>query len=101
MSINRNARTETVEVLFNLAELVNLDALCKTLGIARSTYLRGLGNEQVRLNGSGAIRPVESLHCRGAPIASRASAGRSAVVRGLSKFAGSGGAGGAHRVLQL
>jgi hypothetical protein len=83
MSINPKARTECVEVLFNPHELDGLDALCKLLGMARSTYLRWLGNEQVRLNGSPASPPGESRQCRGAPVASRASAGRS------------------HRVLQL
>jgi hypothetical protein len=101
MSINRNARTECVEVLFNPAEKSSLGALCQELGIPCSTYLRGLGNEQVRLNGIDDLRPVESLHCRGAPIASRASAGRSASARGHSKHPGRGGAGGAHRVLQV
>lgn len=101
MSINHDARTETVEVLFNPKEKTRLESFCKSLGIGVSTYLRGLGNKQVSLNGSSDERPVESLHCRGAPIASRASAGRSACSRGHSKHPDRGGAGGAHRVLQL
>lgn len=70
------ARTECVEVLFNTEELDALKALCKALGIARSTFLRGLAINQVQTNGMSAFGGMESRGCRGGRPASRASAGR-------------------------
>lgn len=68
MSLNPNTRTETVEVLFNLAELADLNGFCKSLGIAKSTFLRGLANQQVRPHGSRPASPKESRACRGMGI---------------------------------
>jgi hypothetical protein len=101
MSINRNARTECVEVLLNPAERAGIEALCKARGIGLSPFLRGLGNRQVRLNDSEGECGEESRHCRDVPIASRASSGRRASSRGHAKCPGRGGAGGTHRVLQV
>lgn len=71
--MNHEARTETVEVLFNPAELSGLNALCKALGVAKSTFLRSLGNTQVRTHGMPASDKKESRHCPGAGrVASRA-----------------------------
>ena len=65
MSLNPNTRTECVEVLFNPAELSGLNAFCKALGIAKSTFLRGLANQQVRPDGMRPVRPQQSRPCRG------------------------------------
>lgn len=69
--MNPNARTETVEVLMNPAELSKLDAMCKAIGVAKSTFLRGLSNNAVRLHGSPPAPPRESRHCRGMRPATR------------------------------
>lgn len=65
MSLNPKTRTETVEVLFNPAELSGLDRICQSFGIARSTFLRGLSNNAVRTHGSGMPHGKESRHCPG------------------------------------
>lgn len=65
MSLNPNARTECVEVLFNPAELSSLDRICQAFGMARSTFLRGLSNNAVRTHGTAGPRGRESRHCPG------------------------------------
>ncbi len=65
MSLNPNTRTECVEVLFNPAELSGLNAFCKALGIAKSTFLRGLANQQVRPDGMRPASQPQSRACRG------------------------------------
>jgi hypothetical protein len=71
MSLNPNTRTECVEVLFNPAELSGLNGLCKALGIAKSTFLRGLANQQVNPDGSRPPPHRESRVCRVMRPASR------------------------------
>ena len=71
MSLNPNTRTECVEVLFNPAELSGLNGLCKALGIAKSTFLRGLANQQVNPDSSRPPPPKESRACRVGRPASR------------------------------
>lgn len=74
--MNNETRTEAVEVLFNPTELAKFSSLCKALGVAKSTYLRGLANVQVQTHGSGGAQLRESRHCRGlGRPASRASLG--------------------------
>lgn len=98
--MNPNTRTECIEALFSQSEFVAFDVHCKTVGVPRSTLLRWLANREV--NGSGSPRQTESLPRRGAPFASRASAGRaSSRGHGGVKCPGKGGAGGSHRVLQV
>ena len=75
MKFNPNARTETVDVLFNPAELGAFDALCKAIGKAKSSFLRDLANQQVRTHGSPPGSPKEPGHCRVARPANRASVG--------------------------
>lgn len=74
--MNHKARTETLEVLLNPAELVGLNTLCASLGnIAKSTFVRGLINSQVRTHGKPASRAKESRKCPGlGRIACRAGA---------------------------
>lgn len=74
--MNHETRTETVEVLLNPAELDGLTALCKSLGnVAKSTFLRGLINNQVRTHGMPASGQKESRRCPGAGrVACRAGA---------------------------
>jgi hypothetical protein len=73
--MNHEARTETVEVLFNPAELTGLTNLCKALGVAKSTFLRSLSNTQVRTHGMPASSQKESRRCPGAGrVACRAGA---------------------------
>lgn len=65
MSLNPNARTETVEVLLSPTELSGLDLVCKAFGMARSTFLRGLSNNAVRTHGTATPHGKESRHCPG------------------------------------
>ena len=65
MSLNPNARTETVEVLLSPTELSGLDIVCKAFGIARSTFLRGLSNNAVRTHGTAQQHGRESRRCPG------------------------------------
>ncbi len=65
MSLNPATRTETVEVLFNPAELSGLDRVCQAFGMARSTFLRGLSNNAVRTHGTGPATVRESRGCPG------------------------------------
>lgn len=73
--MNPNTRTECVEVLMNPSELSGLEAICKALGVAKSTFLRGLSNTAVRTHGMAPPPSRESRGCRvRQPIANRASA---------------------------
>lgn len=65
MSLNPKTRTECVEVLMNPAELSGLDRVCQAFGMARSTFLRGLSNNAVRMHGTTAPPSRESRGCRG------------------------------------
>jgi hypothetical protein len=74
--MNPNARTACIEVLFNPDEFEAFDGLCKVIGVARSTFLRGLANQQVRMNGMPPPDGLESRGCRGVGRpANRASVG--------------------------
>jgi hypothetical protein len=83
MSHNPATRTETVEVLFNPAELSGLDRICQAFGMARSTFLRGLSNNAVRTHGTTPPRGRESRGCPGpGRLAGRAGSAK-AVRRNL------------------
>ena len=71
--MNPNARSETVEVKLNLAEVGLLDQIRGGLG--RSPFFRNLMHEQARSHGKPPDRAKEARQCRAAPTANRASVG--------------------------
>lgn len=79
MSLNPATRTAVVEVLFNPAELFNLDSLRN--GMARSTFLRSLSNNAAHGHGTAPPPSKESRGCRGPgrTMGSRASSPKGGV----------------------
>lgn len=72
--MNPNTRHHCIEMLVNDSELSGLNTVCQALGVAKSVFLRGLLNAQVRSHGKAPEAPKESRVCRGAGRpASRAS----------------------------
>lgn len=80
--MNPNARINCVEVLYNDAELSSLTHLCKSLGVAKSTFLRDLSNKQIREHSKPLVMAMESRRCPG--VGKQAS--RSARVGGMRRL---------------
>lgn len=79
--MNPNTRHHCIEMLVNDSELNGLNTVCQALGVAKSVFLRGLLNAQVRSHGKAPEAPKESRVCRG-PVrpANRASTGMRRLI---------------------
>lgn len=71
--MNPNARTSSIEVKLNPAEVSLLDQIRGGLG--RSPFLRDLMHREARTHGKPPAPPKEARQCRAGPVASRASIG--------------------------
>lgn len=72
-----NVRHNCLEVPLNDAEKARIDAHCITAGLARAVFARFSMLHFIETNGTASAPTMESLPCRDAPVANRASIGNS------------------------